>query len=94
MLGECGVAWWLASTRMCLPLVTCYGVFASRSPVFGGEARWPVPKAYLQKCVPRAMPEGGMGPLLTMSALGEVQACISNFWSGPNRTLPTRRFYP
>ena len=39
------------------------------------------------------MPEGGMGPLLTMSALSEVQACISNFWSGPNRTLPTRRLY-
>ena len=35
-----------------------------------------------------------MGPLLTMSALSEVQAYISNFWSGPNRTLPTRRLYP
>ena len=54
----------------------------------------PVPKAYLQKCVLRAMPEGGTGPLLTMSALSEVQAYISNFWSGPKRTLPTRRLYP
>ena len=52
----------------------------------------------LQKCVLRAMSEGGTGPLLRfdyerLSALSEVQAYISNFWSGPNRTLPTRRLY-
>ena len=72
------------------PLGRCYHTRQSG----GGAAARPVPKAYLQKCVLRAMSEGGTGTLLTMSALSEVQAYISNFWSGPNRTLPTRRLYP
>ena len=56
----------------------------------------PVPKAYLQKNSACRGPcqRVGNGSPLTMSALSEVQAYISNFWSGPNRTLPTRRLYP
>ena len=51
------------------------------------------------KCVLRAAGTGCQRVervpfLLIMSALSEVQAYISNFWSGPNHTLPTRRLYP
>ena len=39
------------------------------------------------------MPEGGMGPLLTMSALSEVQACISNFWSAQHLASASARVH-